>query len=107
MKLNIEMTTQQVEKKAKNITKMNENTKLIVCAVGIFVCYFYFGILQEKITRSRYGDSVNADGSRGEKFTYTLALVFVQCFCNWIFAKGNFLHDSNEIKLNNYFTLQL
>lgn len=93
------MTTQQVDKKAKNITKMNENTKLIVCAVGIFVCYFYFGILQEKITRSRYGDSVNADGSRGEKFTYTLALVFVQCFCNWIFAKGNLSHNSN--KANN------
>lgn len=63
-------------------------TKFIVCAVGIFCSYFYFGILQEKITRSRYGDTINEDGVKGEKYTYVLALVFVQCFCNWSFAKG-------------------
>lgn len=67
---------------------MNENTKFIVYAAGIFFCYFYYGILQEKITRSIYGDELNEDGSRGEKFTFALALVGVQCICNWIFAKG-------------------
>lgn len=29
--------------------KMNENQKLIVCCLGIFICYFYYGILQEKM----------------------------------------------------------
>ena len=29
--------------------KMSENQKLIGCCIGIFVCYFYYGILQEKM----------------------------------------------------------
>lgn len=65
---------------------MNDNTKFIVAALGIFFSYFYFGILQEKITRGKYG--ANEDGSLGEKFTFTLTLVGVQCLWNWIFAKG-------------------
>lgn len=64
------------------------NTKFLVCVVGIFFSYFYFAILQEKITRSRYGDVVNEDGTRGELYTMALTLVFVQCFVNWCFAKG-------------------
>ncbi|XP_035220497.1 solute carrier family 35 member B1-like [Stegodyphus dumicola] len=62
-----------------NADRMASNRKLIFCAAGIFVCYFYFGILQEKITRSTYGD--------GDKFTFTATLVFVQCVINAIFAK--------------------
>jgi solute carrier family 35 (UDP-galactose transporter), member B1 len=70
---------------------INDKYKLIVSSVGIFVSYFFFGIFQEKITRGRYGDSVNEDGSIGERFTFTLALVAVQCIFNWIFAKGKSL----------------
>ncbi|XP_037923947.1 solute carrier family 35 member B1 homolog [Hermetia illucens] len=65
---------------------MPERVKFLTYAVGIFLCYFYFGIIQEKITRGRYGDEVTEDGV-GERFTFALALVWVQCFCNWIFAK--------------------
>lgn len=65
-----------------------DNSKLLISAVGIFICYFYFGIMQEKITRGRYGKEVNEDGKIGERFTFTLALVAVQCIFNWIFAKG-------------------
>ncbi|XP_071581053.1 solute carrier family 35 member B1 [Temnothorax nylanderi] len=61
----------------------NKHTKLFICAAGIFVCYFYFGMLQEKITRGQYGD--------GEKFTFMFALVFVQCSVNLIFAKTSLL----------------
>lgn len=67
---------------------MNDRTKFIVAALGIFFSYFYFGILQERITRGRYGDQKNEDGTNGEKFTYTLTLVGIQCLWNWIFAKG-------------------
>lgn len=67
---------------------MTDGKKLLICSIGIFSCYFVFGILQEKITRGRYGEELNADGSIGERFTFTLALVGVQCACNWIFAKG-------------------
>lgn len=70
---------------------MQDNIKLAIAASGIFVSYFYFGILQEKITRGKYGNELNEDGSIGEKFTYTLTLVGVQCFWNWIFAKGMIL----------------
>lgn len=44
----------------------------------IFICYFIYGMLQEKVTRGRYGD---------EKFTCALALVLVQCLVNYVFAK--------------------
>ncbi|XP_066584509.1 solute carrier family 35 member B1-like [Prorops nasuta] len=61
----------------------SKHTKLIFCTAGIFVCYFYFGILQEKITRGQYGE-----GNNKEKFTYMFALVFIQCVVNYIFAKS-------------------
>lgn len=71
---------------------MNDKTKFAISALGIFFSYFYFGILQEQITRGRYGDELNEDGTRGEKFTFILALVGIQCLWNWIFAKGNRLY---------------
>ncbi|KAL8569821.1 hypothetical protein ACOMHN_006547 [Nucella lapillus] len=53
---------------------------LVVCFLGIFGCYFVYGVLQETITKAKYGD-------KGEKFHYTLSLVFVQCIINALFAK--------------------
>lgn len=73
---------------------INDNSRLLISSVGIFVCYFYFGIMQEKITRGRYGKEVNEDGTTGERFTFTLALVAVQCIFNWLFAKGKHELDS-------------
>lgn len=66
------------------VAKMAEagRRKLLFCSVGIFVCYFYYGILQEKITKGKYGD-----GETAEKFHYTLSLVFIQCCINAIFSK--------------------
>eukprot|EP00062_Callorhinchus_milii_P016067 gi/632966964/ref/XP_007899712.1/ PREDICTED: solute carrier family 35 member B1 [Callorhinchus milii] len=58
----------------------NERTRFIVCFLGVFVCYFYYGILQETITRGKYGE-------KQEKFSYATTLVFVQCIINAIFAK--------------------
>lgn len=69
---------------------LNERTRMIVSAAGIFVSYSIFGVLQEKITRGRYGEELNEDGTTGERYTYTLALVGVQCLCNWLFAKGKY-----------------
>lgn len=60
---------------------MNHSTKLVVYALGIFVCYFYYGVLQEKIIKGKYGE-----GEQTEKFTCTLSLVLVQCIVNYIFA---------------------
>lgn len=67
---------------------MNDKTKFLISAGGIFVCYFYFGILHEKITRGRYGYNLNEDGTVGERFTFGLTLVAIQFVFNWLFAKG-------------------
>lgn len=79
---------------------MHDQGKLIIAAVGIFFSYFYFGILQEKITRSRYGER-NEDGSY-EKFTFTLTLVGVQCLWNFMFAKG-LLQITQELLFNRFY----
>ncbi|KAL8599769.1 hypothetical protein ACOMHN_040479 [Nucella lapillus] len=52
----------------------------IICFLGIFSCYFVFGLLQETITKAKYGE-------KGEQFHYTLSLVFVQCIINAFFAR--------------------
>lgn len=54
--------------------------KFLFYAVGINVCYLYFGILQEKITRTKH-----EPGS--EKFTCTKTLVLLQCIINALFAR--------------------
>ena len=36
------------EKKAMG-EQSQSTRKLVVCAAGIFICYFYYGILQEKM----------------------------------------------------------
>ncbi|XP_043197617.1 solute carrier family 35 member B1-like isoform X2 [Amphibalanus amphitrite] len=61
--------------------KMNRNFKLCTCAGGIFVCYFYYGVLQERITRGIY-----KIGDVEEKFVYILPMVGLQCLVNTIYA---------------------
>jgi len=58
------------------------NRNLVLFAGGIFCCYFYYGIIQEKITKGKY-----TNGEEEEKFHYTLCLAFVQCIINAVFAK--------------------
>uniref|UniRef100_A0AC11BEG3 Solute carrier family 35 member B1 n=1 Tax=Ovis aries TaxID=9940 RepID=A0AC11BEG3_SHEEP len=59
-----------------------DRLRLPLCFLGVFVCYFYYGILQEKITRGKYGE-----GAKQETFTFALTLVFIQCVVNAVFAK--------------------
>jgi len=61
---------------------MAVDTKFLLYAAGVFVCYFYYGILQERITRGKYGE-----GDKEEKFTYSLALVCSQCIINYLYAR--------------------
>lgn len=53
--------------------------KLFICAAGIFFSYLFYGFLQEKITKGKYGDEQ-------EKFHYTLSMVFIQCIVNALIA---------------------
>ncbi|TKS92280.1 Solute carrier family 35 member B1 [Collichthys lucidus] len=61
-----------------------DNTKIrfIVCFLGVFVCYFYYGILQETITRGDYGQ-----GDKREKFRFARTLVLIQCVISALFAE--------------------
>ncbi|RWS31215.1 solute carrier family 35 member B1-like protein [Leptotrombidium deliense] len=77
------------------------NRKLIIYALGIFLCFFYFGILQEKITRTKYGESK-------EYFKCTVALVFIQCVINAIFAKimlSTFLQQPHDTTRKSYYVV--
>lgn len=81
--------------------ELGNNGKFAVCGVGIFVCYFYYGILQEKITRGKYGD-----GETEEKFTYILALVWAQCVVNYIYAlvmSKTVLKQGEDTTSNSYY----
>uniref|UniRef100_A0A8C1YVA2 Solute carrier family 35 member B1 n=1 Tax=Cyprinus carpio TaxID=7962 RepID=A0A8C1YVA2_CYPCA len=60
----------------------NERLRFIVCFCGVFVCYFYYGILQETITRGDYSHA-----GKKEKFRYATTLVFIQCIINAAFAR--------------------
>ncbi|KAJ8979547.1 hypothetical protein NQ317_017695 [Molorchus minor] len=67
-----------------------QRKKFLFYAVGIFVSYFYFGILQEKVTRGKYQREVENGGVKStevEKYTFAVTLVFVQCVINTIVAK--------------------
>lgn len=46
VKVNIECKHASTKDKVQT---MKQNRKLLIYALGIFVCYFYFGILQEKM----------------------------------------------------------
>lgn len=79
---------------------LNDKSRMLFSAAGIFVSYSIFGVLQEKITRGRYGEELSDDGKFGERFTFTLALVGVQCFFNWLFAKGKWAEsDPNKPRI--------
>ncbi|XP_038216659.1 solute carrier family 35 member B1 homolog [Zerene cesonia] len=73
--------------------------RFITYASGIFVCYFIYGMLQEKITRGNYGNN--------DKFTCTLSLVLVQCVVNFIFAQILMLswkHEKDTTRKIYYFS---
>ena len=71
----------QEKKTMGSDSNSSSRLRFAACAIGIFGFYFYFGIFQEKITRGTYGE-----GENQERFTYTMALVFVLCAVNYLYA---------------------
>ncbi|RZF40905.1 hypothetical protein LSTR_LSTR015061 [Laodelphax striatellus] len=61
---------------------VKRRAKLVFYSVGIFVCYSYYAIVQERITRGKY---VIKPGEE-ENFTYMLSLVCTQCIVNYLYA---------------------
>lgn len=65
---------------SKHSSEANSTRQLAVGFFGIFFSYLLFGIIQEWITRTSYGESK-------ERFTFTYCLVFFQCVANAIFSR--------------------
>ncbi|XP_050360668.1 solute carrier family 35 member B1 homolog [Nymphalis io] len=80
--------------------KHKSEIRFIFYSSSIFICYFIFGMLQEKITRGKYGD---------EKFTCALSLVLVQCVVNYTFAKilMYWKHEKDTTRTLYYFSSAL
>jgi len=79
--------------------ELGSKAKFALCAGGIFVCYFYYGILQERITRGDYG---------GERFSYSMALVFSQCLVNYVYAlimSKAVLNQGEDTTKTSYYTM--
>ncbi|CAH0703723.1 unnamed protein product [Spodoptera exigua] len=76
--------------KLVEMTKTRSEFRFLVYAGAIFICYFMYGMLQEKITRGKYGE-------HNEKFTCTLSLVLIQCIVNYIFAQILMLSNKREV----------
>lgn len=63
-----------------SVAKMSSSWKVVLYAGGILISYAVFGIFQEKILRSRYGEEQ-------ERFTYQYSLLLIQCATNALVAK--------------------
>ncbi|KAG6461635.1 LOW QUALITY PROTEIN: solute carrier family 35 member B1 homolog [Manduca sexta] len=82
--------------------KSRSEFRFVFFALAIFMCYFIFGMLQEKITRGKYGEN--------DKFTCALCLVFMQCLVNYIFAQILMLswkHETDNTRGIYYFSSAL
>ncbi|CAN8065546.1 unnamed protein product [Agarophyton chilense] len=54
---------------------LRQEWQLLICTLGIYVCYLRYGLLQERIYSTEYGFGA-------ERFTYSSFLVAVQTFTN-------------------------
>lgn len=63
---------------------LRQKLKLCGYAIGIFCCFVIYGLLQEKIFRSRYGDSEK----KGERYTMTITFGAIQSIFFVLLAKG-------------------
>lgn len=80
---------------------MGSSVKLLFYALGIFVCYFYYGVLQEEITKTQYGP-------KKEKFVYAQSLLFFSCIMNVLFAKimlSTFLKQGVDTTRRSYYVI--
>ncbi|VDP93649.1 unnamed protein product [Echinostoma caproni] len=59
-------------------SRLSEVSFLIFCSLGVFFSYLVYGILQEAVTKSNYG--------QGEKFNYFFSLLLFQCIVNSLFS---------------------
>lgn len=82
-------------------TAMASPVKLLFYAGGIFIMYFYYGVLQEEITKTEYGP-------KKEKFVYAQSLLVFSCIMNAVFAKlmlSTFLKQGVDTTRRSYYVI--
>lgn len=68
---------------------LKQKLTLVGFALGIFVCFTTFGLLQEKIFRGRYGNETDpVDGKEGERYRMPISFGLIQAVFYASFAKG-------------------
>lgn len=80
---------------------MGSPAKLIFYAGGIFLTYFYYGVLHEEITKTKYGPNK-------ETFVYAQSLLFFSCIMNVVFAKlmlSTFLKQGSDTTRRSYYMI--
>lgn len=65
---------------------LDSRVRFGILAGGILVSFIIVGVLQEKVTKTKYGADENGDG--GEKFVFSAMLVAVQCAIYAVAAKS-------------------
>jgi hypothetical protein len=66
----------------------NDTFRMLFIAAGIMICFFAFGIMQEKVMRGCFSEQVDEKGKCIDgKFTFELTLVLLLAAWYAIFAK--------------------
>eukprot|EP00474_Spongospora_subterranea_P008821 CRZ09279.1 hypothetical protein [Spongospora subterranea] len=76
---------------------------LLGCSSAIYLCFLSFAIVQERLYRTSHGPD-------NERYTFTVFLVFCQCFCNAlvagilkvVFARTNSSNLSSSVPIKDY-----
>jgi hypothetical protein len=87
-KKKMESPQQQQHKNTFQKLWANDNFRMLFIAAGIMLCFFAFGIMQEKVMRGCFGgELVEGKCVDGEKYKYELTLVLVLCAWYALFAR--------------------
>lgn len=84
----------QIVEKIPSKKPIRQELQLIICALGIYVCYLRYGLLQERIYSKEHGVD-------GERYSFSLFLVAVQTATNaaaaaLVLALGLFKSEQKE-----------
>jgi UDP-galactose transporter B1 len=88
-----ESTQGAVDKKEPSKMKSSGEMVAFICFLGIFISYFVYGLLQEKITRRTFD---------GEKFHFFVFLVGFQCVVNACVALAVSWYQEIPVSLKPY-----
>lgn len=89
-------------------TLIRTELQFILCALGIYACYLYYGVLQERIYNTPHG-------LEGAKFTFSALLLtaqtFTNAFCALLFllaTRTQLVHPPNgKLPLSEYLSVSL